>query len=245
MQFFFDDGAFLPFPSLTWLQLVENDNVSQVWHSKNTPGMITQVLAFLCAAAVGYLRFKFDRPNARRDLELLLFCWFVLTPWPQRRWVRKSYVFQAFFWAMTYHIHSFHRQQRQMGAAVQREARKLERLRRYGLHRYTYENNDPGCPMKPVIFPCRTSHVRLFPKKHSFSYSYLFVGIPVGWRGYVTEILSADLKTLPWTHDPPMNCWFNVDSADYLARGENMHGLQGKLDDYLESQVSSVFQAFS
>lgn len=91
--------------------------------------------------------------------------------------------------------------------------------------------------MKPVIFPCRTSHTRLFPKKHSFSYSYLFVGIPVGWRGYISTVLSADLKTL---RGQPGNGWFDVDSADYLARGENPHGLQGKLDEYLESQVCYI-----
>lgn len=94
--------------------------------------------------------------------------------------------------------------------------------------------------MKPVIFPCRTSHTRLLPKKHSFSYTYLLVGIPVGWRGYVSTVLSADLKTLPCSRGQLGNGWFNVNCADHLARGENLHGLQGKLDEYLESQVCYI-----
>lgn len=107
--------------------------------------------------------------------------------------------------------------------------------------RYTsqYDYNDESSPVKPILFPCRTSHTRIFPQKHSFSYSYLYVGIPVGWRGWISTILTADLKTLPWRDRKPKNGWFNVDSADYLARGDSMHGLRGKLDTYLESQVSA------
>ena len=48
---------------------------------------------------------------------------------------------------------------------------------------------------KPLFFPSRTTHTRLFPKTHSFSYSYLLVGIPVGWQGSVGGMLSADQGT--------------------------------------------------
>jgi len=30
-----------------------------------------------------------------------------------------------------------------------------------------------SCDVRPVIHPCRTTHTRIFPTKHSFSYSYL------------------------------------------------------------------------
>ena len=50
--------------------------------------------------------------------------------------------------------------------------------------------------LKPLLFPSRTSHMRLFPKNHSFSYSYLLVGIPVGWRGSTGSLISADLEGL-------------------------------------------------
>ena len=45
---------------------------------------------------------------------------------------------------------------------------------------------------RPLFFPSRTTQTRLFPKSHSFSYSYLLVGIPVGWRGSVGGMLAAD-----------------------------------------------------
>jgi hypothetical protein len=95
-------------------------------------------------------------------------------------------------------------------------------------------------PMKPLVFPCRTTHTRFFPKKHSFSYSYLFVGIPISWRGSIGSFLSADLKSLPCEYRPPRRGWLSVESADYLNRGEDVHGLQGKLDSYLRSQVSQI-----
>ena len=93
-------------------------------------------------------------------------------------------------------------------------------------------------PLRPLVFPCRTTHTRLFPKKHSFSYSYLFVGIPVGWRGSAGSLLSADLESLSSKDCGQNHGWLSVESADYLDRGDNVHGLQGKLDSYLRSQVS-------
>lgn len=89
--------------------------------------------------------------------------------------------------------------------------------------------------LRPMIFPCRTSHTRLFPKKHSFSYSYLLVGIPVGWHGSRGSMISADTEL--------ENCsirkkaWFDIDSKDYLERGASAGGFRGKLKEYLESQV--------
>ena len=92
--------------------------------------------------------------------------------------------------------------------------------------------------LKPRIFPCRTTHTRMFPKIHSFSYSYLMIGIPVGWRGTMSSMVSADLdmmhtsKSTNRTHKG----WFNIEAADYLARGGAHLGLRGKLHAYLKSQ---------
>lgn len=96
-------------------------------------------------------------------------------------------------------------------------------------------------PLRPLVFPCRTTHTRLFPKKHSFSYSYLFVGVPVGWRGSISSFFSADLNSLSLKDHQQKQGWLSVESADYLDRGDNVHGLQGKLDSYLRSQVSQVY----
>jgi len=98
--------------------------------------------------------------------------------------------------------------------------------------------------MRPLLFPCRTKHTRLFPKKHSFSYSYLFVGIPVGWKGCIGSLLSADLQSLGGKdinsegYSKWGKSWFSVDAADYLSRGEAHLGLEGKLHAYLRTQVS-------
>ena len=93
--------------------------------------------------------------------------------------------------------------------------------------------------LKPLIFPCRTSHTRLFPRKHSFSYSYLLVGIPIGWQGSVASIVSADVLRSATVEPRPKQtkAWLNVEAADYLDRGGAQLGLKGKLDTYLESQV--------
>ncbi|PFH59420.1 hypothetical protein XA68_12422 [Ophiocordyceps unilateralis] len=88
-------------------------------------------------------------------------------------------------------------------------------------------------PGTPYLIPCRTTHRRLFPEKHAFSYSYLVVGVPVGYRGNINGIVSAGMETgSHWRH----KAWFDVDSADYLQRGHGELGLRGKLDDYLRSQ---------
>ncbi|KAI5859760.1 hypothetical protein GGS23DRAFT_607345 [Durotheca rogersii] len=83
---------------------------------------------------------------------------------------------------------------------------------------------------KPLLFPCRTTHARLFPEKHSFAYSYLLVGIPVGWTGVSGGMVSSGRN--PFAVDG----WYHVDAADYLERGSGHLGLRGKLHAYLESQ---------
>lgn len=96
---------------------------------------------------------------------------------------------------------------------------------------------------KPMLFPARTAHTRLFPTKHSFSYSYLLVGIPIGWNGssggMISEISEGVKQSWysTWLSFNPGEPWFTVNGDDYLARGHARGGLQEKLHDYLESQV--------
>ena len=80
---------------------------------------------------------------------------------------------------------------------------------------------------EPVLYPCRVRHTRVHPLVHSFSYSYLWMVLPVRWQG---EDLESD--NLP----PISSGWFTVDARDYLERG-NHAGLHGKLRQYLHSQV--------
>lgn len=83
-------------------------------------------------------------------------------------------------------------------------------------------------PTKPLLIPCRTTHSRFFPEKHSFSNSYLMIGFPVGWEGVAGGMISTGSKK---------KGWYQVDAADYLDRGNGNLGLRGKLDAYLNSQV--------
>ena len=98
-------------------------------------------------------------------------------------------------------------------------------------------------PAKPMFFPCRTAHTRMFPTKHSFSYSYLLTGIPVGWKGSAGGMLSSDLEAdpKPWYRKlfsiRPSSAWFTVNGDDYFERGHVKGGLEEKLRNYLHSQV--------
>ena len=98
-------------------------------------------------------------------------------------------------------------------------------------------------PGKVLIFPSRTTHMRLFPKKHHFSYSYLVVGIPVGWEGSIGGLFSvgveASWSTSSWFVPSSwfQKGWFTVDARDFFERGHTSTGLRGKLDGYLKTQV--------
>jgi DUF1365 family protein len=81
--------------------------------------------------------------------------------------------------------------------------------------------------LPPLLIRSRTTHTRMFPKKHSFSYSYLFVGIPIGIKGRVGNVLSVD-STKP--------AWFDIRSMDYLDRSNTQNTLGEKLKQYLRSQ---------
>lgn len=113
-----------------------------------------------------------------------------------------------------------------------------------------FEKQKPSEPndLRPLVFPCRTSHTRMFPKKHSFSYSYLLVGIPVGWQTPVGTFLSTSLDC-PTTdngkakeYGRTLETWFHINAADYLNRGFHPLGLQGKLNDFLRTQVKTRFK---
>lgn len=91
--------------------------------------------------------------------------------------------------------------------------------------------------LKPLIFPSRTSHARLFPKKHSFSYSYLLVGVSVGWRGVVGPLLSVDEDDAARGATSGRGAWLSVRAEDHLHRGYDHRGLKGKLESFLATQV--------
>jgi hypothetical protein len=82
----------------------------------------------------------------------------------------------------------------------------------------------------PVILPCRTTHSRFFPEKHSFSYSYLQVSIPVEFEGRCGNLVSVG--------EVKRNAWLHVQASDYLDRSSKETNLKVKLTEYLLSQVN-------
>jgi hypothetical protein len=94
-----------------------------------------------------------------------------------------------------------------------------------------------------LLFPSETTHSRLFPKKHSFVYSYLVVGIPIGWEGVSGGMVSVSSSEQSWFSRLKKG-WFHVDPADYLHRGDRQLGLRGKLDAYLRTQVGAPYNEF-
>ncbi|KAK3360268.1 hypothetical protein B0T25DRAFT_565187 [Lasiosphaeria hispida] len=82
----------------------------------------------------------------------------------------------------------------------------------------------------------------MFPKKHSFSYSYLAVGVPVDWEGNAGGMVSVGVEgesgLSSWFSLAPRTRqgWYTIDAGDYLERGNSKLGLRGKLDTYLRSQ---------
>ncbi|KAG9247758.1 hypothetical protein BJ878DRAFT_141618 [Calycina marina] len=93
-----------------------------------------------------------------------------------------------------------------------------------------------GFSAEPMLFPCKTSHTRMFPTKHNFDYSYFLAGIPVGWKGTVGGVLAADVGDKTSWFSSKRGAWWTVNGDDYLARGHHPDGLQGKMHDYLHTQ---------
>lgn len=85
---------------------------------------------------------------------------------------------------------------------------------------------------KPKIFPCQTTHARIFPKRHGFAYSYLQCGFPIissGTKYNGVEFPSGEDRTLGrW--------WLRVRAEDYLERGGGAFGFYWKLRTYLRAQ---------
>jgi hypothetical protein len=91
----------------------------------------------------------------------------------------------------------------------------------------------------PLLIPSRITHHRFYPKKHSFSYPYLVVCIPIGVSDNASGILFANIHG-PWswfTHLFGLRALFDVCPADHLQCKQSDNGLRGKLEAYLESEV--------
>lgn len=91
----------------------------------------------------------------------------------------------------------------------------------------SFSNDQDHGPDFPRVHPCRTTHTRMFPRKHAFSYSYLQVSVPVDFEGSwgLVSVGSASKRS-----------WFHLQASDYLERGSSTPSLKVKLNAYLDSQ---------
>ncbi len=195
------------------------------------------IAAFFLNAVFWSIRLKQDSQGVKDDFGWILAGFF----WSQRHslfWegsVLLKAVFALFFLSACFHLSDplSYREPNSHAGDIETKSVDTTRTR--------VERSHTPLPqiLKPLLFPCRTTHTRLFPKKHSFSYSYLCVGIPIGWQGSLNGFLSVDFRghLTGKAYQQWWPSWFSIMSNDYLNRGSHTAGLKGKLDDYLESQV--------
>lgn len=89
-------------------------------------------------------------------------------------------------------------------------------------------------PQRSYLLPGRMSHVRLRPKVHRFTYSYLMVGIAV--RNQSSNWLLSIGKKNWWQRG-----WLQVLAADHLGRGNDSREIEHKVDSYIAEQVSDIY----
>lgn len=102
---------------------------------------------------------------------------------------------------------------------------------------------------RPLLFPSRLTHARMFPEKYHYWINYFLVGIPVGLRGRVGGLMSMDSDGSD-PHSPASKSfryslitllrkliWFRIDTSLYLHRGDGHLSLNMKLEHFLKNQV--------
>ncbi|KAJ5297655.1 hypothetical protein N7508_007904 [Penicillium antarcticum] len=99
---------------------------------------------------------------------------------------------------------------------------------------------------RPLLFPTKLSHSRMFPERYNYWYSYFVVGIPVGLSGHIGSVLSIDETRSDEggvvTQSASRSCWFTIDHRYYLDHGDNPRGLEGKLHAFLQSKGENPIQ---
>lgn len=107
-------------------------------------------------------------------------------------------------------------------------------LRRFG----SPEANPPKedrLRLEPIFFYYRINHTHLFPRRHSFAYSVLEVGIPLSFKGSIGRLFSfnrSNCRSDKWTI-------FGVDSRDYLRCGNET------LEDKMGAFLGEIFLTLS
>lgn len=90
---------------------------------------------------------------------------------------------------------------------------------------------------RPLLFPAKLSHARRFPatERYNYWYDYFMIGIPVGFRGRIGNLISIDNQ--PTSESILEKCWFTIDPAYYLEPGSGDRTLEEKLHIFLHNLV--------
>ncbi|GLB09842.1 hypothetical protein AtubIFM57258_005771 [Aspergillus tubingensis] len=88
---------------------------------------------------------------------------------------------------------------------------------------------------RPLMFPAKLSHARRFPaiERYNYWYDYFMIGIPVGFRGRIGNLISIDNQ--PTSESILEKCWFTIDPAYYLEPGSGDRTLEEKLHIFLHN----------
>ncbi|GKZ65072.1 hypothetical protein AnigIFM50267_007235 [Aspergillus niger] len=88
---------------------------------------------------------------------------------------------------------------------------------------------------RPLLFPAKLAHARRFPasERYNYWYDYFMVGIPVGFRGRIGNLISIDNQ--PTSEGILEKCWFTIDPAYYLEPGSGDRTLEEKLHIFLHN----------
>ncbi|XRM42856.1 hypothetical protein ABZX51_006068 [Aspergillus tubingensis] len=88
---------------------------------------------------------------------------------------------------------------------------------------------------RPLLFPAKLSHARRFPatERYNYWYDYFMIGIPVGFRGRIGNLISIDNQ--PTSESILEKCWFTIDPAYYLEPGSGDRTLEEKLHIFLHN----------
>ncbi|KAJ6104625.1 hypothetical protein N7523_010945 [Penicillium sp. IBT 18751x] len=115
---------------------------------------------------------------------------------------------------------------------------------------WTEEHSDVAKTLlgKPLLFPTRLTHSRMFPEKYNYWINYFLVGIPIGLRGHIGSLMAIDSDAMS-SHSTSKGfftslltkvqkklLWFRVDPSLYLHRGDGHLGLVAKLESFLKEQ---------
>lgn len=90
-----------------------------------------------------------------------------------------------------------------------------------------------------MMFACNLRHLRRSGFKDDYHHSYLYVGYPIGLSACYSPLITVEPRMRPGSLRPFKRSWFSIRPEDHAFNGGPGLSMRQKLDEFLESQVSS------